>query len=239
MSMNLFWTPWFQMRSQFSIQSILPSSVLQPLLLVTVCAFPFASVAQEPTQQFVAMVVDEKTGEKADRKSARVEISPAEMAAAMEFARIHHPELFRLLEQLQKSRPDEFQKGIRDLHVQTQGITKLKERNPARYESQLEAWKLDSQIRVLVARWSRSKEPELKTQVRTLLAERQHLRMKHIEQEEKRLQEQLRKLQEQKNAMSAPLEERVQKEWDQLANKTFAAKKTREVTKQESSSTKP
>lgn len=211
----------------------MPSSVFGPLLLVAVIAAPATAIAQEATPSRGTSI-----DEKADRKSARIEISSAEQAAAMEFAKIHHPELFGLLEQLQKSRPDEFQKGIRDLHIQTQGIAKLKDRNPARYESQLEAWKLDSQIRVLVARWSRSKEPELKAQVRTLLAERQQLRMKHIEQEEKRLQEQLRKLQEQKNAMSAPLEERVQKEWDQLANRTFAARKTRD-TKQESSSTKP
>lgn len=161
----------------------------------------------------------------AARKSTRAELSEQDQQLAMEFAREHHPELFRLLEQLQKSRPAEFSRGIRDLHQQTQNILRSKEKNPQRYESQLAAWKLDSQIRVLTARWTRTRDQVLEKQIRELLAQRQELKKTQLEADEKRLQDQLRKIEEQKAAMAAPLDERVNAEWEQMSRKVSAARK--------------
>lgn len=161
----------------------------------------------------------------AARKAGKSALSEQDQQLAMDFARQHHPELFRLLEQLQKSRPAEFSRGIRDLHQQTQAIQKTKERNPARYESQLAAWKLDSQIRVLTARWAMTKDTALEKQIRDLLAQRLEMKRSQLEADENRLREQLRRIEEQKASMNTPLEERVTAEWEQLSRKVSAARR--------------
>lgn len=174
---------------------------------------------------------DQQSSEKSDtrpeaaRKAGKSALSEQDQQLAMDFAKEHHPELFRLLEQLQKSRPAEFSRGIRDLHQQTQAIQKTKDRNPARYESQLAAWKLDSQIRVLTARWAMTKDSALEKQIRDLLAQRLEMKRSQLDADEKRLREQLRKIEEQKASISSPVEERVAAEWEQLSRKVSAARR--------------
>ena len=63
--------------------------------------------------------------EKSDKK-ARVELSDDQRAAAMKFAEQNHPELARLLEQLQKSRPHESARAIKELTQQIQALEKLR-----------------------------------------------------------------------------------------------------------------
>lgn len=202
-------------------------------LRITALLFTLAASAEGLAQQATGIEsgnspkseAASKTKNDAARKSVRTELSDQDQRLAMEFAKEHHPELFRLLEQLQKSRPAEFSRGIRDLHQQTQNILRSKEKNPQRYESQLTAWKLDSQIRVLTARWTRTKDQSLEKQIRELLAQRQELKKSQLEADEKRLQEQLRRIEEQKAAMAAPLDERVNAEWEQMSRKVTAARK--------------
>jgi len=210
-----------------------PANIFRCPLWIATLLFSLVLSAEGPAQQVDGTKSDEATksdaGSKAKsdavRKSVRTELSVQDQQLAMEFAREHHPELFRLLEQLQKSRPAEFSRGVRDLHQQTQNILRSKEKNPQRYESQLAAWKLDSQIRVLTARWTRTKDQSLEKQIRELLAQRQELKKSQLEADEKRLQEQLRRIEEQKAAMAAPLDERVNAEWEQMSRKVTAARK--------------
>jgi hypothetical protein len=137
----------------------------------------------------------------------------------MEFATQHHPELARLLEQLEKSRPNEFVRAIRDLNKQLQQLEITREKNPTRYDAQLESWKLESQIRVLTARWSLSRDAELETQVRGLLKQRREAKMAQLKADKERLLEQQRKIDEQLTALSDPMDAQVDKEWEQLAKK--------------------
>ena len=143
----------------------------------------------------------------------RPPISEQDRTEAQQFVAEHHPELASLLSQLQKSRPAEFERALRELVPQTQAIQRSKERSPARYESLLAAWKVDSQIRVLMARWSRKQDPETETKVRELIAQRQQLRREQTQAEKQRLTEQLQKLDEQLQTLEQPETQRIQAEW--------------------------
>lgn len=156
---------------------------------------------------------------------ARPAVTDQERAAALTFVAEHHPELAALLTQLQKSRPAEFERAIRELVPQTQAIQRLQERSPARYEAQLRAWQVDSQIRVLMARWSRKPDAESETKVRELIARRQQLRLEQTLAEKQRLTEQLQKLTEQLQLLEQPENQRVQTEWEQLSRRATTAAK--------------
>jgi prefoldin subunit 5 len=200
------------------------------LALFAVAIVALGSGVQMPLQALVAQAsVDEKKPEAnkpeeagkpehAEKKS-RSEKSESDRKAAMQFATQHHPELARLLEQLEKSRPNEFARAIRDLNQQLQQLERTREKSPARYEAQLESWKTESQIRVLTARWSLSRDPELETQIRGLLKQRREAKMAQLKADKERLLEQQRKIDEQLSALSDPMDAQVDKEWEQLAKK--------------------
>ena len=153
----------------------------------------------------------------------RPPISEQDRTEAQQFVAEHHPELASLLSQLQKSRPAEFERALRELVPQTQAIQRSKERSPARYESLLAAWKVDSQIRVLMARWSRIKDPQIEAQVRELITQRQQERKTEIQAEQERLKDQLRKLDEQLRILGSDPHKSVNHEWEQLARRASAA----------------
>ncbi|MEY4186437.1 MAG: hypothetical protein RIT02_1471 [Planctomycetota bacterium] len=165
----------------------------------------------------------------------RPPISEQDRTEAQQFVAEHHPELASLLSQLQKSRPAEFERALRELVPQTQAIQRSKERSPARYESLLAAWKVDSQIRVLMARWSRKQDPETETKVRELIAQRQQLRREQTQAEKQRLTEQLQKLDEQLQTLEQPETQRIQAEWEQLSRRATTAAK--QAAKQKSTPT--
>ena len=170
-----------------------------------------------------AIVAESGKPEQVDKKS-RTEKSAADRKAAMEFATQHHPELARLLEQLEKSRPHEFARATKDLNQQLQQLERTREKNPGRYDAQLESWKVESQIRVLTARWSLSRDAELETQIRGLLTQRREAKIAQLKADKERLLEQQRKIEEQLTSLSDPMDSQVDKEWEQLAKKSGSPK---------------
>ena len=211
-----------------NLSSTLPAAQEKPAVEKPAVEEP---AVEEPAVESVASpkpagnVERAESVEKSDKK-ARVELSDDQRAAAMKFAEQNHPELARLLEQLQKSRPHESARAIKELTQQIQALEKLRERSPARYASQLEAWKHESQIRVLMARWARSNDAELETQVRELLKARRETRLAQLRADKERLLEQQQKIEQQLAALEQPVEELVDREWEQLSKKAAARKPT-------------
>jgi len=160
-------------------------------------------------------------GKTADKKS-RADVSETDLTAAMGFASEHHPELAGLLEQLRKSRPHEFQRAVRELNQQIRTLEKLREGNPTRYAHQLELWKGDSQIRVLVAKWSRTQDDALEQEIRVLLQQRRDMKLAQLKVDQQRLTEQMQKVEKQIAAVS---DSQLEREWEQLAKKTNASRK--------------
>lgn len=120
-------------------------------------------------------------------------MTPEREAAALTFARRHHPELAELLGQLREMNPQGYESAMTELFRTSERLAKLQSRQPERYASELEIWQLDSRIRLLVAR-SAGDPQGAAQQVRSLVLKRNAVRSRQMEEERTHLQERLAKL---------------------------------------------
>jgi DNA-binding transcriptional MerR regulator len=188
---------------------------------------PTSDVPVAPDARLKSPPGPRPSGASADKdKNARPPVTPEQRRQVLAFAREHHPELARLLEQLDKSRSGEFGRAVRELNLQIQRLERTREKSPARYAVQLESWKVDSQIRILMARWVRNHDDGLERQIRTLLRERQTARVAQLTAEQQRLEDQLKRINQQLTELAGDGEALVDKEWQQLASRTEQQKKT-------------
>jgi hypothetical protein len=148
---------------------------------------------------------------------------------AWEFARTHHAELAKLLEQLRKNAPKEYRAAVADLDRARQKLDKTKARSAERYEAELAEWKLDSRIRLMVARLAMGGNPELETELRSAIGERLALRARLLSDEIATLERRLEKLREQQTSAQQSRDEAITRELDRLRKSaTTAAAKAKE-----------
>jgi hypothetical protein len=136
---------------------------------------------------FVVAGAQEKKSSTAEKKSAKGErsppsassqaFSPEREAAAMRFVRAHHPEVADLLGSLRTSRPDQYRRAARELFRSSERVSQWKERDAARYDLELTAWKVNSQIQLLLARSTMSPEVDVEGDLKSLLAQRIETRL--------------------------------------------------------------
>jgi hypothetical protein len=157
-------------------------------------------------------------------KKKNAEVADEDRERVIAFAKEHHPELAGLLEQLKKSRPNEFNKAVRELRQQISALDRVRERSPAKYAEQLASWKRDSQIRLLMARWAKKNDPAIEKEIRALLKERREARLAQLKADRERVNQQQRKLDEQLLEFEKPIDDLVGEEWDQLAKRNRKAK---------------
>ena len=117
-------------------------------------------------------------------------------AAALSFVRQHHAELADLLAQLKTSNRKEYQRAVHELFRTSERLAQIRERGDTlKYDLDLEAWKLDSRIRLLAARMSMSEENEvLQAELKQLLLDRSDLQLEQQLLERERLATRLEKL---------------------------------------------
>jgi len=145
--------------------------------------------------------------------------------AALAFAAQHHPELVDLITPLKSSNPKEYQRAIKELFRTSERLASVKARDSARYELELEAWKLQSQIRLLAARLTMAADPELESQLRDTLKMKSENHLKLLQNERETLQSRLAQVDEQISKASQSQEKTVQQEFDRLLKKTAQEKK--------------
>ncbi|MBI1346518.1 hypothetical protein GC163_09535 [bacterium] len=146
-------------------------------------------------------------------------VSESTTKSAVAFAREHHPELADLLEQLRKNAPKEFAAAISDLDKSRQRIARNKE-SSERYRLELEEWKLNSRIRLLVARLAMGQDSAIEDELRTAIEQRTQLRLELLEEERARLQQRIEKLNEQIAQQKQRSIEQVDKELAALLKST-------------------
>lgn len=142
------------------------------------------------------------------------------------FAGKHHPELATLLEQLRKAKSPEFGRAIRELSGQMNRLERIQERTPQRFEFELTAWKLESQTRLLLARWAMSQDPALEQQIRDLLRQRSLHRTQHLQQERQRLLDRLAVVEAQLEERAGNSELEIEEEWQRMSRRTGARQKS-------------
>jgi hypothetical protein len=147
----------------------------------------------------------------ADKPTPQV-MTPEREAAAMHFARAHHPELADLVERLRSEMKVEYERAIRQLYLTSERLARTKERSEDEYELQLAQWKIDSRIKLLAARMTISDDVKLEKQMEKLLHERLAARRVQLERElqrsqtrVKRVEESLRKLDDEERSIAQEL----------------------------------
>ena len=189
-----------------------------------VFAAVFASIA-------IAGSPDDRAEQPSDTKKVQrptlVKLTANQESSALKFAKQHHPELAELLTRLRRSSPTGFGRGIREVYSAAQRLERLAQRQPARREAELRKWKLDSEIRLLTARWAMSQDPELEQTIQRLLRERQEVRMARLKTEREKLAERLQQLDEQIGMSSDQMEADLAAEWKRLTRQATTATKNR------------
>jgi len=150
-------------------------------------------------------------------------ISKERAEAALRFARKYHPELAKLLEGLRKSNDRHFQAGLRSLSRDSERLAKMDERKDGRYPVSLELWKLDSRIRLEIARLSMSPGEDVEPRLRPLMETRQAVRIKLVKIELQRTAERLAKYDEELKTLQSGSDGLVGSEIERL-KKMMAAR---------------
>jgi hypothetical protein len=203
------------------------------LLLVTAVSLP--TVAADPpasTAPKNALAKPPVTKSAAPAKPAARPLAPLSAdreAAALAFAREHHPELFALIDKLRHDNRREYDRAIRELSQASERMTRLKKVSAEQYELALTAWKLDSRTKLLAAKMTVSPTPGLEAELKNLLAERADVRLKEYQTERARLQDRLGKLntwiKDLENDRNAVVEKDVQRVMRSVARSRRPAKK--------------
>lgn len=154
------------------------------------------------------------------------EITVEREQAALDFAALHHPELVTLIESLKTANPKEYQRAIRELSRTSDRLLGIKLKDSVRYELELEAWKLQSQIRLLAARLTMGPDSELEAQLRDALKEKAENQLKLYKNERETLQSRLMQLDKQIDRVSKSRDQLVQQEFDRLLKTTGREKKS-------------
>ncbi|HVA48897.1 MAG TPA: hypothetical protein VNH11_21200 [Pirellulales bacterium] len=150
--------------------------------------------------------------------------------AALLFVREHQPELVELLNRLKGTKEKEYQQAIKELSRDSQRIDGLKQRDPERYQQDVRAWQLDSQIRLLTAKLSLEDRPELREDLKAALAERADLRLAQRKLERERVAARLAKLDEDIAQIVSQRDEDLKRTFDRLLR---AAERVRPKAKKE------
>ena len=157
--------------------------------------------------------------------------------AALKFAELHHDELFSLLQTLRKTNNRYYQAGLRELSRETERLARISERDPERYRLSVEIWKLDSRLRLEVARLSMAAVEEIDSRLLPLLEARQAARIELLELDAARARERLKRFDEQlETARDA---ERINQELERLRRTILAKNKTRLSQPQPSAKSRP
>ncbi len=171
------------------------------------------------------------------RKSAEMAaFSPAREAAARQFVEQHHPELAPILDSLKSASPQEYRKAVIELFRNSEHLSSAKERDEERYDLELALWKVNSRIRLLLARMTMSAESaaerekqlaEREKELRTALEEQINLQIRVQEMELVRTKARMEKLQAGIDSLQRSRDEQINKMLRQLTSSTQSRQKFR------------
>ncbi|MFH1303518.1 MAG: hypothetical protein ABIK07_20865 [Planctomycetota bacterium] len=122
-------------------------------------------------------------------------ISAEREKLAIEFAKLHHPELAELIQKLKQHKPREYKRAIRDLDTTLTKLDRFKSRESERYRLTLERWEVDSRIRLLAARVSVMGTSDDKSELKSLLTKRVDLQLELLRYDQKMAEKRIEKIQ--------------------------------------------
>lgn len=227
-------------QSQRVLHLLVAGAAVAGFLSVTTFADPPRTVERKPAKKAavrdarppasdtksVSRSAASQNGSSVEKREAP--ISKDREDAAVKFARDHHPELAELLEGLREADKRNFQAGLRALTRDAERLEKMVERNDERYPVSLELWKLDSRIRLEIARMSMSPDEDFEPRLRPLMEERQSARVRLIKMERLRTAERLAKYDEQLRTLQSESDDLVGAEIDRVKKLVAAQARTKD-----------
>lgn len=209
-------------------------SIAFSILFVALTLSGAIGIADNEKTGRAASASSKKTDRPARSKSAQ--ITPQREAAALDFVREHHPNLAGVVEHLKKSRPEEYDRAIRELVRTAERLAQWRNRDEQRYKLELQAWKVKSRVQLLVARLSMGRDSELEAELKKLLAEHFDIQLELARRNRAQMQERLDKLDEQIGRLEQGRDQALQKQFDVLVG--IDAKAPKKPRPQESSKPK-
>ncbi|MBL9081285.1 MAG: hypothetical protein JNK76_05735 [Planctomycetales bacterium] len=165
--------------------------------------------------------------------------TPEREAAALTFVRAHHPELAELLDRLKTRRPQEYQKAVRELFRASERLAQSQEMQPLRYEMELNEWKLQSRIQLLVARMSMGRTPEQEAELRQLLAEQLAVHRELVKFTHERTAARAAALQKELDELDADREQLVERRYQEALKTAGRPKPAGKATPSKNGAAKP
>ncbi|HVW35663.1 MAG TPA: hypothetical protein VHB99_00090 [Pirellulales bacterium] len=163
-----------------------------------------------------------KSAKKPDEKTSSAE---AQEAAALALVGAHHPELLDLLEKLKADNSKQYQQAILELYRASQRLADRKAKDPARYELELKAWKLDSQARLLAAKLTMDADAELEEQLKSVLGEREDVAIALLAMDRDRLADRLKQTERQLEKRREQRDARAKHAFEQLTKRSGKPRK--------------
>jgi len=146
------------------------------------------------------------------------ELNSADATATMEFVRKHHPDLVPLLKKLESSKRGEYLAAIQEVDKTRRRLARLEEKQPELYLIQLDTWKVESRIRLLIARLAMREDvasvsPAEREMLAELLRQRRDVKKRILEYQHAQFRERLarieRQIEQNSNADQASIEREV------------------------------
>lgn len=199
----------------------MPDNMRNKFLRATIGCLLMVTSASPAIHAVAAADVKEKKSivKPAASKATPVKLTVDQEDAALSFVQKHHPELASLLKQLKHKSSSGFARGTREVHQAVQRLERFREKQPARFEIELQNWKVDSEIRLLTAKWAISKDPALEENIQALLRKRQQARIDRLKTERDKLAERLAQLDNQIGMGTAELDADLAAEWERLSKR--------------------
>ncbi len=151
-------------------------------------------------------------------RAASSDIDSQEEAAALEFARVHHPELAKLLGPMKATHPKEYQKALRELFRVSDRLTRMQTRFPERSVVELDLWKSESRLRLVAAKTAMVDDEERREQIEKLANERNTLKVRLYELERAEAESRIAQLDKQIESLKGQESDAVRKEVDRLVH---------------------
>ena len=178
--------------------SISKSSFCLAFIIVAIVSTElFAQGDSTPVSETPSVVLEASGADDAKQPAKASEgLLQESESMVLPFVEEHHSQLVSVLTALKQSNPKEYEAAIADIHKTLRRLSQLEKRNKALYEVDLDAWKTQSRIDLMMAR-AIAKEHSLdEAALRSLVAQRRAIQVKRLKIELDQLEDRKKQLQD-------------------------------------------
>lgn len=192
-------------------------------LLAFCTTLPTHAQTDAPAQQKVAIKKN------ADSKS-KTEISEQRKAHILAFVNEHHPELTKLLKKLENGKKKrQWLSALNGLNKTIKKLEGIKERNPDRYDSALEQWKLESRIKVVAAQLKHNDSKEGRAKLESLIAKHIDFNIDRLKKDREQIRKRLKQMEKRISDAESNRQQQIEKRLKSALPKNKKEKKEKKA----------